>query len=274
MPEIESAPLAVPLYIGTMGWNYADWSGVFYPTRVPLRESLPIYAQTFDAVEIDSTFYGTPRQTQVQKWYQTTPVSFRFCPKVPRLLTHDMGLRDVEVPLAEYLRVMSSLKEKCGAILFQMPPSFTRNELSALETLLPKLGGLQQEGQRFAMEFRHRSLITSDVSELLRSHNVALASADYFGMPRRFELTTDFVYLRLIGKHGSFENHKETQIPKQEHLQRWAEVLRNNQSHYERAYIFCNNDYEGYSPATCNRLKTLLGQSVRNAPSEVQGTLF
>lgn len=274
MPAQEPEPLSVPLYIGTMGWSYEDWSGTFYPNRTPLRESLPVYSQAFDAVEIDSTFYGTPRESQVHKWYQSTPEGFRFCPKVPRLFTHDMALRDVEVPLAEYFRVMSQLKEKCGAILFQFPASFTRNELSNIENLLPKLESLCVEGQRFAMEFRHRSLITSDVSDLLRSHNVALVSADYVGMPRRFELTTDFVYLRLIGKHGSFEHHKETQTPKQEHLERWAEVLRSNQSHYERAYVFCNNDYEGYSPATCNRLKTLLGQNVRTAPAEIQGTLF
>ncbi len=273
--EPETTPLAIPVHIGTMGWSYDDWVSTFYPANTPLRESLTSYSRAFSAVEIDSTFYGTPRETQVLRWYQSTPAHFVFCPKVPRLITHDAHLKDVDAPIAEFLRVMANLKEKQGAILFQFPPTFTRAELGNLEALLPKLAELGTGTERFAMEFRHRSLIGEDVSQLLSEHNVALASADIVNMPRRFEVTSHFVYLRLIGKHGQYDHHRHTQTDKSEHLTRWANVLRQQQSRFECAYIFCNNDYEGYSPTTVNRLKSLLGLPVTEATTtEVQGSLF
>lgn len=268
------SPLTNPIYVGTMGWNYPDWMGVFYPANTPLRDSLTAYSRTFSSVEIDSTFYGTPREAQVVRWHQMTPPDFVFCPKVPRLITHDMALKEVDAPLAEFLRVMENLKEKRGAILFQFPPTFTRADLPQLEALLPKLEELGMGGERFAMEFRHRSLIGEDVSALLSEHNIALASADIVNMPRRFEVTTDFIYMRLIGKHGAYNHHKHTQTDKSEFVERWAGVLRSQHERFERAYVFCNNDYEGYSPATCNRLKAALGLPVIEPVVEVQGSLF
>lgn len=185
-----------------------------------------------------------------------------------------MALKDVEAPLSEFLRVMAKLEEKRGAILFQFPPTFTRAELPQIEALLPKLSALGVGGERFAMEFRHRSLIGEDVSALLSEHGVALASADIANMPRRFEATSDFVYMRLIGKHGAYPHHRHTQTDKSAFVERWAGVLRSQQERFERAYVFCNNDYEGYSPATCNRLKAALGLPVVEPVVEVQGSLF
>ena len=76
----------------------------------------------FDTVEIDSTFYGTPREPQVRQWAQMVGDGFTFCPKAPRVLTHDMRLRDIGEPLAEFVRVMGLLGAKRGPILLQMPP--------------------------------------------------------------------------------------------------------------------------------------------------------
>ncbi len=257
-----------------MGWNYTDWNGSFYPKQTAMRDTLGVYSRAFDAVEIDSTFYGTPRVPQVQRWYQTTPAHFLFCPKVPRLLTHDMGLRDIEVPLRNFFETLAHLKEKRGAILFQMPPSFGRENLDALEELLPRLDSLRTGEEQFAFEFRNRTLIGSEVSEMLRTYSVARVAADYVGMPRRFEITADFVYMRLIGRHGDFEQHKTTQRDRASEIDTWAKVLIANQEAYQRAFVFCNNDYEGYSPATCNRLQERLGLQSKPAPQEIQGSLF
>lgn len=196
--------MEIPIYVGTMGWSYADWNGIFYPNETAARDAIALYARAFQAVEIDSTFYGTPREATVKHWKTSTPNSFVFCPKVPRAITHDAGLIDVLEPLREFTRTMRLLGAKLGPMLLQMPPDFTRAELPALRDLLPVLAELQDPAVRFAMEFRHRSLLGEDVSELLRQHNVALVSADYAPMPKRFDPTADFAYLRLIGGTALF----------------------------------------------------------------------
>jgi uncharacterized protein YecE (DUF72 family) len=256
-----------------MGWSYSDWNGVFYPANTDSRDALSLYARSFDAVEIDSTFYGTPREPVVKHWAKSTPTGFVFCSKVPRLITHDMGLRDALEPLQDFVRVMALLGPKRGPMLFQMPPSFTLDEADALKTLLPELEGLNDPAARFAIEFRHPSLLTKEVFALLADHNIALAATDYPGMPRRFVATTDFAYLRLIGKHGAFEQHRETQANHSAVIRRWAEVLQTHQSRFKTAYICCNNDYEGFAPATCDKMKQALGLPVRPSP-EIQGSLF
>lgn len=266
--------VTIPVYVGTMGWGYEDWAGPFYPAETTPREGIALYARAFDAVEIDSTFYGTPRETVVRHWRAATPDHFVFCPKVPRLITHDQGLIDVAAPLRRFVEVMSLLGPKRGPMLLQMPPSFTRAELPALTAFLPLLREFNDPGVRFAIEFRHRSLIGPDVSALLLEHNVALVSADYVGMPRQFTATADIAYLRLIGKHGAFDKHDKPYADRSEDVDRWAQVLRTNQSLFRAAYVFCNNDFEGYSPSTANKFKARLGQKTTDRPPKTQGSLF
>lgn len=272
--ETQEAPSPLPIHVGTMGWGYADWAGTFYPAEAASRDYIALYSRTFDTVEIDSTFYATPRETQVKHWAKVTPEGFLFCPKVPRLITHDLRLVDVGEELKRFVEVMGLLGPKRGPMLLQFPPDFTRAELDALKAFLPTLGELGDATARFAAEFRHRSLIGPDVSELLAAHNVALAAADYAPMPKRFEITADFVYLRLIGRHGAFPHHREPQADRTPDLQRWAAVLRENAGRYQFAVAFMNNDYEGFSPKTAETFQQMLGLPTAVRPQAVQGTLF
>jgi uncharacterized protein YecE (DUF72 family) len=274
-PEPASTtPSEARFHVGTMGWSYADWNGVFYPDNSESRDWLSLYARAFDTVEIDSTFYGTPRESAVQNWSRTTPENFVFCSKVPRLITHEMGLHDVAEPLSEFVKAMAGLGPKRGPMLFQMPPDFTRDQLHALRALLPTLRDLADPDARFAIEFRHASLLTADVFALLKEHNVALAATDYAGMPRRFASTADFAYVRLIGKHGAFDNHRAVIEDRSEMVRRWASVMLRHQSQFREAWIFCNNDYEGFSPATGWKTQEALGLPTRQPASELQGSLF
>lgn len=267
-------PLAIPVYVGTMGWSYADWNGSFYPASGPGKQAITLYARAFNAVEIDSTFYGTPRETTVRQWADAVPPGFLFSPKVPRVLTHDVGLRDVGAPMEDFVATMALLGEKRGPTLIQLPPSFTRDDLPTLRAFLPLLSQLSDRTARFAIEFRNRSLIGPDVADLLADHGVALVAADIVGMPRRLELTTDFTYIRLIGKHGAFDQHRELQGDRSTEILRWTTALRANQSHITAAYIFCNDDYEGHAPATVNRVRHCLGLPAIEKPPETQGSLF
>ena len=175
--------LEIPVVVGTMGWSYEDWNGVFYPEGAASRDWLSQYARAFDTVEIDSTFYGTPRSATIRSWVRSTPDHFVFCSKVPKLITHELGMRDALEPLANFVGAMAAMGDKRGPMLFQMPPSFTYDDLSALRALLPQLGRVGDPNARFAIEFRHISLLTAEVFALLRAHNVALVAADYTRMP-------------------------------------------------------------------------------------------
>jgi uncharacterized protein YecE (DUF72 family) len=272
--EKEVMELAVPVHVGTMGWSYADWYGPFYPPEVASRDALAHYARVFDVVEIDSTFYGTPQESTVKHWRKVTPEHFRFCAKVPRLITHDAKLTDVEEPFREFVRRMGMLGPKRGPMLLQMGPDFTRADLPALEAFLPLLEEFHEDNARFAIEFRHRSLIGPDVSALLKANGVALAATDYVAMPRRFEVTTDFTYVRLIGRHGAFEQHTHIQADRALDLKKWLKALSQKQEQFKEAFVFANDDYEGYAPATANRFKELIGQPTVERPPQTQGSLF
>ena len=272
--EQKADELANRCRVGTMGWGYADWSGNFYPAEVASRDYISHYARTFNAVEIDSTFYATPRETQVKHWAKVTPETFLFCPKVPRLITHELRLINAEADTRRFFDTMRNLGAKLGPVLFQFPPDFTCTELDSLFAFLPQVKKWAGADIRVSMEFRHRSLIGGDVSQALSAHEIALAGADYVVMPRRFEITSDFVYLRLIGRHGAYPQHRETQGDRSADLSRWAEVLKENAPQYRQALVFINNDYEGFSPHTAEKMQALLGIKANVRPSDVQGSLF
>jgi uncharacterized protein YecE (DUF72 family) len=263
-----------PIHVGTMGWGYSDWSGVFYPAKTASKDYISLYSRSFDTVEIDSTFYGAPRESQVRQWRAQTPDNFVFCPKAPRQLTHDLRLVDAADMLGEFVRIMGLLGPKRGPMLLQMPPDFTRAEIGALEAFLPTLATLGDDTARFAIEFRHRSWLGADITELLQNYNVALAAVDYVIMPRRYELTTDFVYLRLIGRHGQYPKNDRLYGDRMADMQRWAEALLRSRQKYKAAYVLINNEYEGYGPETAVRMRRLLGLPDTELPREPQGTLF
>ncbi|HEX6507409.1 MAG TPA: DUF72 domain-containing protein, partial [Chloroflexota bacterium] len=183
------------IYLGTQGWSYRDWVGSLYPPGTTAREYLARYAEQFDAVELDTTFYGTPPPDRIQLWDRSTPDRFLFTAKTPRTVTHDRRLMDAEEEFGGFLRVMSGLGRKLGPILIQLPPDFTVAERPALENFLPLL----PDDFRFAIEFRHRSWLSDDTYDLLRSYRVAWTMIDLSYMPRHVELTTDFTYVRWLG---------------------------------------------------------------------------
>ncbi|MGE5690485.1 MAG: DUF72 domain-containing protein [Pseudomonadota bacterium] len=237
--------------IGCSGWNYSHWrNGVFYPPRCPPRRWLAFYAERFDTVEVNATFYRLPREASVAGWVDGSPPGFLFAIKASRYLTHVKRLRGLEEGVAIFLERIRPLVEspKLGPILWQLPATFHRDDerlAGALERLPPG---------RHAFEFRHESWFVDDVYERLRAHGVALVVGDD---PRRpfqtLERTADFMFLRF---HGGAEegtgNYSERELRRwATRIERWAEdgdVL---------AYF--NNDWEGFAIRNGLRLQELLG---------------
>ena len=257
-------------YLGTMGFSYKQWIGPFYPDGLNARLHLPYYAERFNGLEIDSTFYGTPAETTVQRWYNVTPPGFIICPKMPRTITHETRLVGVEDLTQEFLDRMRLLKDKLGAILIQFPPDFSQAEVSKLIHFLPML----PEDLRFAVEFRHPSWNKPQTAVLLEVHNICWTSADTVYMPRQITPTTDFLYLRFIGPHGRFKTKDRTQLDRSADLEQWWGALQPHLQKAKNIYAFFNDDYEGFSPATCNRFKRIIGQEPDEIRPLQQGRLF
>lgn len=258
-------------YIGTMGFGYKAWQGSFYPDKLSRDQQLPFYAGRYNALEMDSTFYGTPRADYVTRWRQVTPDTFKFCPKAPREITHDLRLVESEGVLNHFLDTMRILGERLGPVVLQFPPDFRSDQHDGLVTFLSDL----PDDIRFAVELRHRSWWNETTAALLRDYRVCWIAADYIHMPKDIWPTTDFLYLRFLGRHGQFATETHEIVDRTDDLRRWHDAIESHLDGITAVYAFFNNDYAGHSPATANRFKAIVGletEPEENPPQ--QGRLF
>src|ERR671932_2775156 len=235
------------LYLGTSGWSYADWEGTLYPEGLPSASRLAEYAKHYPTVEIDSTFYGIPRRSTVQKWREISPDGFLFAAKFPQEITHDLNLVGADAETDAFLRTMAELGDRLGPLLLQLPPSFAVEGMGVLEDFLKGL----PEGFRYAVEVRHRSWLGSDLPEMLREHGVALTLIDYPRMPRMEEATAGFVYIRWLGNRREFSSgHTHAKRDRTEDLLWWSERVGRFLSEGREVFAYANNHYQNHSPST------------------------
>jgi len=241
-----------PVWIGCSGWNYAHWrGGVFYPARCPARRWLPYYADRFDTVEVNSSFYRLPRRDAVARWADQTPPGFVFAVKVSRYVTHVKRLREVDVHLPLLLERIAPLADagKLGPLLWQLPPTFVRDDERLSEALaaFPPV-------VRHAVEFRHESWFAPRPLELLADHGVALVVGDRPGAPGpdRPEPTAGFSFVRFHhGMRGRRGNYSDAELAE------WAHTLR-AWGRRGDVYAYFNNDWEGFAPRNASTLRELL----------------
>lgn len=242
------------LYLGTSGWSYEDWEGSVYPERTAAGARLSEYVKQYATVEIDSTFYGTPRRATVERWRDVAPDGFLFAAKFPREITHDRSLVDCESPARTFVDTMDSLGDRLGPLLVQLPPSFTVDGMGVLEKFLAAL----PKDHRYAVEVRHRSWLKSDLADLLREHDVALTLIDYPGMPRLETATADFSYVRLLGDRREFpEGHTHLKRERDEDLAWWSGVTGGFLEEGRTVFVYANNHYQNHSPSTLARFLEL-----------------
>lgn len=259
-------------YIGTMGFSYSDWIDVCYPSGISSQKYLAFYSRIFNSVEIDSTFYGTPRIETVQRWKQLTPPSFKICVKLPKVVTHELVLINVAGLMYEFLERISLLQEKLGVILIQFPPSFSAEQMSRLEEFLPTLPA----DFRFAIEIRNKSWFTKyeEFVTLLRKYNVCWVATEYPGLPRTISVSTDFIYIRWIGQHGSFSRHNRVRISRTDNMRMWWQEIKNIAKEELDIYGYFNNDYAGFAPGSANEFKEIIGLPIEQFRPPQQGRLF
>ena len=238
------------LYLGTSGWSYSDWEGTVYPEALPSGSRLAEYVKRFATVEIDSTFYGTPRRSTVQNWREIAPDGFLFAAKFPQEITHERNLVGAEAETESFLRTMAELGDRLGPLLVQLPPSFTVEGMGVLEDFLEGLPG----GFRYAVEVRHGSWLGSDLPEMLREHGVALTLIDYPRLPRMDEATAEFSYIRWLGDRREFPSgHTHLKRERDDDLLWWSDLVGRFLEEGRTVFAYANNHYQNHSPSTLAR---------------------
>lgn len=262
-------------HIGTMGFSYPAWRGVFYPREMEAPRFLAYYSRIFDSLEIDSTFYGLPRKSTVLGWKTAVPQGFLFTLKAPNAITHQPGLAGAFPLFNQFINAARYLEEKLGAVLLQFPPSFQVDKLAELGEFLARLPA----DVRCAVEVRHQSWYTAGsivaaVSELFRQSKVCWASIEYPGVPGRVHRTSDFLYVRWIGQHGTFLQHDRERLDRSQNMQAWLDEIGKVERRVEAVLGFFNNDYAGFAAGSAQRFKQLANLPVAGFALPVQGQLF
>lgn len=257
-------------HLGTVGFSYSDWAGVFYPRDLKVAEYLAFYSRYFDAVELDTTFHAVPEAQTVRRWATMAAEQFRFAVKCPASITHGPRIDEQVAPMLWFLEVMRELGPKLGPVLLQFPPSFAVAEFDRLTNFLPHL----PKDVRYAIEFRNSSWQTDATTQLLKENRCCWAVGDYASKPEPVRVTTDFLFVRWIGVHQRFARLDHEQEDVSERLQWWTTQFANVPTSVRDIWGFVNNDYNGYAIGAANHLKRLLDLPVREPKPEERGELF
>jgi uncharacterized protein YecE (DUF72 family) len=264
------------LLLGCSGWNYGDtpdkggWVGIFYPDKNTKR--LGYYSQYFDTAEMDSIFYEKFYSHMTKGTFigmvKATPENFQFSVKVPEIITHRKRLEVGKGAITDFeifLDKTSPLKnsDKLGAILLQLPPSFTVNDFKNIERFLDKL----PSGYHYAVEFRHPSWKTEGPWDMLKHYNIAAVMTD---SPAKENLeflsevtvtSADHSFIRFHGRNTKGHYWYDYLYSKEE-LRPWVEKIEEvkKQTKVLRAYF--NNHYGGAAVINALQFKEMLGNKL------------
>jgi uncharacterized protein YecE (DUF72 family) len=239
------------ILIGTSGWSYKHWRGVFYPEALPASRWLSHYIRYFSSVEINGSFYGLPAEHSLTQWHDTVPEDFVFAIKASRYITHMKKLNQPQKALQQFMARAERLGDKLGPILFQLPPRWQLN----LERLAAFLKALPRT-HRYAMEFRDPSWWVPQVYELLARHGVAHCIFDLNGRLSPVEVTADFAYVRLHGPDGPYQGQYGDAA-----LAQWAETCRGWRREGRAVYCYFDNDQSGYAARDAQRLTAAVARA-------------
>lgn len=228
------------LYVGTSGFSYTAWRGLFYPADLPEQQMLSYYGSVFASVELNNTFHRMPRAAQLEAWGAQVPHGFRFAMKAPQRITHLQRLKGVEDLVSYLFAAADTLGEMLGPILFQLPPSL-KMDLPLLRDFL----ALFPPGRRAAFQFKHRSWLDDAVLDLLKRNGAALCIVDEEGDLEIPPLATaSWGYLRL----------RRPEYPDAE-LKKWVRMTR--ERGWEEVFLYFKHEESARGPALARRFLEL-----------------
>ncbi len=248
----ESMHVNAPCCIGTSGWVYPHWRGVFYPPALPQSRWHHHYAKHFDTVEINYSFYRLPSPEAFDRWREQAPSGFVYAVKANRFITHVKRLKDAAEPLERFLTCARRLGDKLGPVLWQLPPRWRANpeRLEAFTALLPA-------DLTHVFEFRDARWFIQPVRDILERFGLTFCVFDMRGLSCPAWVTSDVVYLRFHGAeavYGGRYGH--------DGLQPWADRIREWLAEGRTVYAYFNNDAFGNAVDDAQTLQTLIADGV------------
>jgi len=231
--------------IGTSGWYYGHWAGLFYPEGLPKSKWFGYYVRHFDTVEINNTFYQLPKLISVKKWYSQAPRDFVYSVKASRFITHIKKLQEPSDAVGRFFERVGILKEKLGVVLYQLPPSLHKDlgRLEAFINILPK-------DVPSVFEFRHKSWFSKDTFGLLDRSGAGLCIHDLGGIDCPRVISGKIIYIRFHGTTGKYQgSYSRSQ------LENWARWLKDHTAGIEKVYVYFNNDLEAKAVANAKTLR-------------------
>lgn len=236
--------------IGTSGFVYKHWRGVYYPEKMPQKDWFGRYAEDFDTVELNNTFYRLPSDKTLEHWRKAAPTGFLFTFKASRYITHIKRLLDPQQTLAKFLAGVRLTGEHLGPLLFQLPPRWQADP----ERLDHFLQALPRDLMS-VIEFRDSSWYVKEIKKMLVRHGVNFCIHDHGAAPSPTWVTGPAVYLRF---HGPGENAYQGSYPSA-FLKEKAGEIRSWAREGKSVFAYFNNDWEGQAVRNALELKKHLG---------------
>lgn len=262
--------------VGTSGWMYDDWKGIFYPENLPQNKWLEFYSQNFETVEVNSTFYHQMKPETFANWGKIVPKNFVFSVKASRFITHIKRLLNCEEPLKRLLEQVKGLGANLGPVLFQLPPRWKADE-KRLESFLSTASRLQTtaksdlatavdssqpssraqaEGKavvKLVFEFRDESWFIVPIFKILHKYNVGLVINDSPHFPKTEEIAANFTYIRFHGPSALYSSEYS-----EKELQVWAEKIKQWEKSGILVFGYFNNDVSGFAVKNAKTLINLI----------------
>jgi uncharacterized protein YecE (DUF72 family) len=238
--------------IGCSGWMYSHWRGAFYPQKLTVRNWFAFYAEHFDTVEINNSFYRLPKAETFDTWRVQAPPGFAYAVKANRFLTQAKKLKDCEEPLERMMSPFRHLQPALGPILYQLPPRFRLN-LERLERFLE----LIPRDITNVFEFRDKSWFVDDVFTLLDRHGASFCAHDMPGLETPRLASGSVAYVRFHGGEGKYWGRYSD-----ERLLDWADWMFDQARQSRSVWAYFNNDIDAHAVQDALTLKAMIAQSV------------
>jgi uncharacterized protein YecE (DUF72 family) len=241
------------IHVGCSGWVYKHWRGIFYPEGLPQKRWFERYAEEFDTVEINASFYRVPPESTFEGWREKAPTGFRYAVKVNRFITHTKKLLGCEAEVDRFIGLARSLKEKLGPLLYQLPPSLHKN-IERLDAFLSRL----PEDIEQVVEFRHKSWYDEEVLALLDRHGIGFVCHDLRGLVSPGWASGRTAYVRFHGTSGRYHGRYSDEA-----LLEWADWCLEQVRSGKSCWCYFNNDIHGHAIEDARTLKSMVRQMAR-----------
>jgi uncharacterized protein YecE (DUF72 family) len=245
--------MAASIRIGCSGWNYKHWRGAFYPEKLPVKRWFDFYAEHFDTVEINNSFYRLPKAETFDKWGDQAPEGFCYAVKANRFLTQAKKLKDCAEPLQRMMTPFRHLGDRLGPILYQLPPRFKVN-LERLEDFLQ----LVPKDVVNVFEFREKSWLTEEMLALLDRYGASFCVHDMQGSATPRWAAGPIAYVRFHGGEGKYWGRYSD-----EGLLDWTDWMVEQARSGRNVWAYFNNDLEAHAIHDAQTLRAMVAQAMR-----------